>query len=83
MIALVSNKKLGFSFGFNQEAEKVIDSLRNLYIKQYGEESYAASAVIIISDGKFFHTIKNIYNLPSLYEFAEDLQSYLEQYIDI
>ena len=28
MIALVSNKKLGFSFGFNQESEKVIDSLR-------------------------------------------------------
>lgn len=83
MIALVSNKKLGFSFGFNQESEKVIDSLRNLYIKQYGEESYASSSVIIIADGKFFHTIKNIYNLPSLYEFAEDLQSYLEQYIDI
>ena len=83
MIAVVSNKKLGFSFGFNQESEKVIDSLRDLYIKRYGEESYAASSVIIVSDGKFFHTIKNIYNLPSLYEFAEALQSYLEQYIDI
>ena len=81
MIAVVSNDKLGFSFGFNQDSEKVIDELRSLYIEKYGPESYAQASVIIVSEGKFFHTIKNIYNLPSLYEFSEDLQFYIEKYL--
>ena len=83
MISLVSNKELGFEFGFNQDSEDVIDSLRNLYIQKYGKETYAQASIILVSADKFFHTIKNIYNLPSLYEFTEDLQSYLEQYLDL
>jgi len=83
MISLVSNKELGFSFGFNQDSEEVIEALRELYIQKYGKEAYAQARVILVSADKFFHTIKNVYNLPSLYEFTEDLQSYLEQYLDI
>lgn len=83
MITLVSNNKLNFKFAFNQDSEESMDELRKRFIQEFGEDSYAKSALIIVAEEKFFHVIKNIYNLPSLYEFCDDLEGYLLQYLDI
>ena len=83
MITIVPNEKLGFLFALGQSHNEVVDSLRGLFVKHYGQEIYSKSKVIIVSEEKFFHVIKNAYHLPATHELEEELQEYLLRYINL
>ena len=77
MITLVTIGQLKYKPRFGEDNEKMIDDLRQKFIDLYGKECYSRSALIIVAEANFFHVIKNIYNLPSTYEFTDNLQDYL------
>lgn len=83
MISIVSIEQLKFKASFNQESEQMIDDLRARFIKLYGEETYVNASIIIVAEKEFFHVIKNIYNLPALYEFKGELNEYLFNHLDL
>ena len=83
MISITSNKQLNFQFAFGQDNNEVLDALRKLFVARYGQEPYSRGKVIIVTDKKFFHVIKNAYHLPALYEMADEMEDYILKYTDL
>jgi hypothetical protein len=83
MINLVTIGQLKYTPHFGEDSEKMIDDLRQKFIDLYGKECYASSSIILVAEKNFFHVIKNIYNLPSLYEFTDNLHDFLLENLDL